>query len=453
MNLLTYMKKHSRMQRNNIKFVTTNYLCLGCGLCEDVCPKHCITIQRKDGEHRPVLDASQCLGDKCGRCLKVCPGVGINLSETSQSLYENGRQDKYIGRYVSLYTGYSLDEDIRYHSASGGMVSQFLIYLLEKKIIDGAVVTGFSEEDHLTPVSYIARTKEDVIKARSSKYCPVALNKVGNEIAGAEGKYVIVGLPCHIQGFRKRAKIDRKFREKVIGYFAIYCSSNRTFHAQDYLLKKLSVHRDNISYFAYRDNGCLGSMCIRQQEDRGQEFPSTAAKESGGWREWKSEISIPFNRYYGALRSFFKPRRCLTCIDHYGELADVCFGDIHIKPYSDDKTGISSWIVRNAYFDSLFKQAEKEGYIKMEVLDAHTLNESQKAMLYPKQRRANAIMKMDKLLGKEIATYDIRLEKANLKDYVSELICHNQRYIGKHKTLWWIIDYLYNKRMKNNTKL
>lgn len=413
---------------NNITHTLHNHLCLGCGLCEDICPKHCITIQRKDGEHRPVLDASQCLGDKCGRCLKVCPGVGINLSETSRSLYENGRQDKYIGRYVSLYTGYSLDEDIRYHSASGGMVSQFLIYLLDKKIIDGAVVTGFSEEDHLTPVSYIARTKEDVIKARSSKYCPVALNKVGNEIACAEGKYVIVGLPCHIQGFRKRAKIDRKFREKVIGYFAIYCSSNRTFYAQDYLLRKYHVKRENVSYFAYRDNGCLGSMCIQQQG--------------------RPEAGIPYNRYYGALRSFFKPRRCLTCIDHYGELADVCFGDIHIKPYSDDEVGISSWIVRNPWFEELFRLAAAEGYIKMDNVDAHTLNESQKAMLYPKQRRARAVMDMDKMLGRQTASYDKTLEEPGIRDYVSEIICHCQRFVGRHKRLWWIIDILYDRRAK-----
>lgn len=435
--------------QNNITHTLRNHLCLGCGLCEDVCPKHCISIQRKNGEHRPVLDETQCLGDKCGRCLKVCPGVGINLNETSQSLYENSRQDKYIGRYVSLYTGYSLDEDIRYHSASGGMVSQFLIYLLDKKVIDGAVVTGFSEKDHLTPVSYIARTKDEVIRARSSKYCPVALNKVGNEIADSEGKYVIVGLPCHIQGFRKRARMDRKFRERVIGYFAIYCSSNRTFYAQDYLLRKYHVKRENISYFAYRDNGCLGSMCIRQQDGQGREFPSIAAKESSDCREWKSEISIPFNRYYGALRSFFKPRRCLTCIDHYGELADVCFGDIHIKPYSDDKTGISSWIVRAPYFDSLFKQAEKEGYIKMEALDAHTLNESQKAMLYPKKRKAKALMKLDKCRGRDTAKYDVTWPTPRWKDYVSILLTNIQRFIGRHRALWFVIDYLYNKRNKD----
>ena len=417
--------------QNNITHTLHNHLCLGCGLCEDICPKHCITIQRKDGEHRPVFDESQCLGDKCGRCLKVCPGVGIKMKSDAESLFasEETRQDKYIGRYVSLYTGYSLDEDIRYHSASGGMVSQFLIYLLDKEIIDGAVVTGFSEEDHLTPVSYIARTKEDVIKARSSKYCPVALNKVGNEIAGAEGKYVIVGLPCHIQGFRKRAKIDRKFREKVIGYFSIYCSSNRTFYAQDYLLRKYRVKRENVSYFAYRDNGCLGSMCIQQQD----------GPESG----------IPYNRYYGALRSFFKPRRCLTCIDHYGELADVCFGDIHIKPYSNDKTGISSWIVRNTYFDALFKEAEKEGYIKMDALEAHTLNESQKAMLYPKKRKVNALMKLDKIKGRALAEYNVSLPIPQWKDYVSILITNAQRFIGRHRSLCFIIDYLYDKKNKN----
>ncbi len=408
---------------NNIKYTVDNNLCTGCGICEDVCPTKSIEIKRVNGLLRPILNKETCLGDKCGRCLKVCPGIGINLSAMSKEQFNSCKEDKYIGRYYSLYTGYSLDDNIRYHSASGGIVSQFLIYLLEKKIIDGAVVTGFCK-DNITPISYIARTKDEVLKAKSSKYCPVALNKVGNEIKKSDGKYVIVGLPCHIQGFRKRAKIDRSFREKVVGYFSIYCSSNRTYNAQDFLFKKYNVNKNNISYFAYRDNGCLGNMVI-DQEKQHQEIPSI--------------------KYYGALRSFFKPRRCLTCIDHYGELADVCFGDIHIKPYCEDKIGISSWIVRNPYFDGLFKEASKEGYIYMNELDAKTLNESQKAMLYPKQRRAKAIMNMDKLIGLKCAIYDKQLEQPHVKDYISEVVCHCQRYIGKHKYLWWIIDFFFNK--------
>ena len=151
---------------------------------------------------------------------------------------------------------------------------------------------------------------------------------------------------------------------------------------------------------------------------------------------------------YGALRSFFKPRRCLTCIDHYGELADVCFGDIHIKPYSDDKVGISSWIVRNPWFEKLFSLAAAEGFVKMDNVEANTLNESQKAMLYPKQRRARAVMDMDKLIGRRTASYGKTLDKPGLRDYVAEAVCHCQRFVGRHKRLWWIIDFLYDRRAK-----
>lgn len=416
---------------NNITYTLKNHLCTGCGICEDVCPKQAIAIVRTKGEHRPTLDPTLCLGDKCGRCLKVCPGAGIELVGIAKERFTEAQvqEDKYIGRYVGLHTGYSLDEGIRYHSASGGMVSQFLIYLLDKKIIDGAVVTGYGD-DHITPMSYIARTAEEVINARSSKYCPVALNKVGNEIARAEGKYVVVGLPCHIQGFRKRAAIDRKFRERVIGYFSIYCSSGRTFNAQDYIFRHYGVEKNNIKYFAYRDEGCLGKLTI-QHNYGGERFESL------------QKISIPFTSYYGPLlRSFFKPHRCLMCIDHYGELADVCFGDIHIEPYSQDEVGISSWITRTAYWEEQFQQAAKEGYIHMDNVPAKVLNDSQAVMLYPKKRRAQAVVNIDRLLGRKSPHYDKAFEKPRLKDYISEMVCLAQQFVGKRKYLWFLIDLI-----------
>lgn len=105
---------------NNIKYTVDNCLCTGCGVCEDVCPTKSIEITRVNGLLRPILNKETCLGDKCGRCLKVCPGIGINLSAMSKEQFDSCKEDKYIGRYYSLYTGYSLDDNIRYHSASGG---------------------------------------------------------------------------------------------------------------------------------------------------------------------------------------------------------------------------------------------------------------------------------------------------------------------------------------------
>lgn len=394
-------------------------MCTNCGICEDICPKKGIFIQRKNGELRPTADDNIC--NKCGKCLKVCPGIGIDFKKYQQYI-EGTRVDKYIGNYIGLHTGYSLQNDIRFHSASGGMVSQFLLYLLEKKIIDGAVVTGY-EDDHITPYSYIANNKEDIIKAKSSKYCPVALNKIGNEIARKEsGKFVIVGLPCHVQGFRKRMLIDRKLKERVIGLFSIYCSSERTYNAQDYIFQHYDIRKESIDYFSYRDNGCLGNLVVNAKN---------------------KHISVPYTQFYGPmLRSFFKPHRCLTCIDHYGELADVSFGDIHIAPYDQDHIGISSWITRSDYWEDLFKDAEHEGYIKMDDVDADTLNRSQKAMLLPKKRRAKAVMNMDRLLGRKVPQYDKELDSPLIKDYFTEIVCHCQRFVGRHRKLWWIIELL-----------
>lgn len=407
------------MKNNNVKFTIQNQMCTGCGICEDVCPKHCISIKRMNGEHRPVLDDVVC--NKCGKCLRVCPGVGIEFQKY-QVASESVKKDKFIGKYVGLHTGYALDEDIRYHSASGGMVSQFLIYLLEKRVIDGAVVTGY-KKDHITPYTYIARSREEIIKARSSKYCPVAFNKVGNKIATlTEGKYVIVGTPCHIQGFRKRMSIDRKLRERIIGLFAIYCSSGRTFNGQDFLFQHYGVKKNDIQYFAFRDHGCMGYLTINAAE---------------------KNISIPFNQYYGSmLRSFFKLHRCLTCIDHYGELADVCFGDIHIHPYDKDKIGTSSWITRTYFWEEQFRNAVRDGYIRMDDIDAETMNRGQATMLYPKSRRAHAVMNMDRMLGRAVPQYDRILAQPSIKDYMSEIICHCQRFLGRHRGLWWIIELI-----------
>lgn len=404
----------------SIQYTVDNFLCTGCGVCEDVCAKKAISIKKVDCVNVPVVDASACVN--CGRCLKVCPGVGGNLELSRNELFcdKNVQNDQMIGPFVSLHSGYSRDNEIRLHSASGGVISQFLIYLLEKKIVDGAVVTAFSKEDHITPFSYIARTKEDVLNAKSTKYCPVSLNRIGNEIASSEGKYIVVGIPCHIQGLRKRAAIDRKFRERVFGFFSVYCSSNRNFGAQDFLFRKYAVNKKDVTYFAYRDNGCLGNMVIKTGKD---------------------EVSVPFIKYYGNLRSFFKPHRCSLCVDHYGMLADVSFGDLHVSPYSDDKVGISSWIVRNPIFEELFKKADKDGYIHMDALDASILNESQKEMLYPKKRRVRAQMNWDKFFCHKVPEYDVVLdEKPRLKDYITIVVAKMQAFVGRHKSLWFLID-------------
>lgn len=426
----------------NISYTLHHNLCTGCGICEGACPHGAITTVVKQGRFLPTIDEKLCRNSKgCHRCMDSCPGVGVDLVKMADEFFvDNGtKTDKWVGHYLKCFTGHSNDEDIRYHCASGGMVSQFLIFLLEKGYIDGAVVTAFDPKNELLVRSYIAHNREEVLQAKSSKYAPVSLHSMAQAIKQENGtKYVIVGLPCHIQGFRKLEIIDRKFREKIAGYFAIYCSSGRTFYLTEHVFKERGIRKEDLTYFAYRDEGCLGSLVAKQQcgiRVANSNSETALYKEDEVYKE-------RYQSYYHPLRSFFIPRRCLFCIDHYGELGDVCFGDIHIKPYMDDKIGVNSLVVRKRQWLDLLEEAQSEGFITLDEIPVETLNASQQ-MAGKKKGRNERFIVLNKRLGRVMPEYDVPLpDKTGLKTVLDYLQNRAQQFLGRHKSLWWLVSKL-----------
>ena len=126
--------------------------------------------------------------------------IGAKKAETSLIAYVDsfeilnketfGKNPKniLIGNYLNCYTGYAVDRNIRYNSASGDIVTQLLIFALETKMIDGALVTKMRQNDPLKPESFIAKTKNEIIEASKSKYCPVSANVASSEILEDDGK-------------------------------------------------------------------------------------------------------------------------------------------------------------------------------------------------------------------------------------------------------------------------
>lgn len=426
----------------NITHTLRHNLCLGCGICQSACPSNAIDVIVKDGRFIPQVDEIKCKNSKgCHRCHDVCPGLRVNITHIAKEQFadEQTKTDKWVGRYLKCFTGHSNDEDIRYHCASGGMVSLFLIFLLEKGYIDGAVVTAFDPKNELLVRSYIAHNREEVLQAKSSKYAPVSLHGMAQAIKQENGtKYVIVGLPCHIQGFRKLEAMDRKLREKVIGHFAIYCSSGRTFYLTEHVFKERGIRKEDLTYFAYRDEGCLGSLVAQQR--RG--IRVTDSNSDTALYEKDEVYKERYQSYYHPLRSFFIPRRCLFCIDHYGELGDVCFGDIHIKPYMDDKIGVNSLVVRKRQWLDLLEEAKSEGSITLDEIPVETLNASQQ-MAGKKKGRNERFIVLNKRLGRVMPEYDVQLpDKIGVKTVLDYLQNRVQQFLGCHKSLWWLVSKL-----------
>lgn len=401
------------MKVNNINITLKADLCTGCGICEGACPTGAISTIVEKGNFRPTVNKEKCTN--CGRCVKACPGLGVDLVRLADKYQsETTSHDKMVGRYEKCYTGYSNDFEVRFHSASGGMVSQFLIWLLENKKIDGAIVTRFDQENPLLVKTFIATTREDIISARSSKYAPVTLNRAAQDIKAASGsRYVIVGLPCHIQGLRKLMELDKKLRDKVVGLFGIYCSCGRSFYMTEHVFKERGIPKDKITYFQYRDEGCLGKMVVKVPE-------------------WDAKH---YQSYYHPLRSFFIPRRCLFCIDHYAELSDISFGDIHIKPYSDDKIGVNSIIVKNRTWLRLLEECQKAGAIYLDEVPFKDISDSQK-MSFKKKGRNGAFINIGKKLGWVVPQYDVDyLRQPTMRDWLDYLQNRGQQFLGRHKAL------------------
>lgn len=436
------------IKKQNISYIVLHDLCTGCGLCESICPSSAISTIAKDGRFLPCIDGSRCYNNKgCHRCYDVCPGVGVDFIASAKEYFvDDGiKQDKMAGRYLCCYTGYSTDYEVRFHSASGGMVSQFLVWLLENDKIDGAIVTKFDKSNPLLVDSFIATTKEQIISARSSKYSPVSLHNALKELRTIKGhRFVVVGLPCHIQGVRKLMAMDRKIREKIVGLFAIYCSSGRSYFLTDYVFKERNIQKESLEYFQYRDEGCLGSLVAKSNNNRNQ-FKIANSYSKVSIEDGTQVLKEPYQSFFHPLRSFFIPRRCNFCIDHYGELGDISFGDIHIKPYSDDRIGVNSLIVRKKYWLDLLEECRNDGAIVLDEVSFETISESQ-PMSFKKKGRNGAFINIGKKLGLAVPEYDVDyLRQPTIRDWIDYFQTRLQQFIGNHKLMWPIISLLKSK--------
>ena len=438
---------------SNIRYIVRNNLCVGCGVCQDACPQKAITVEAVNGVFRPIVDEEKCINSKgCHRCRMVCPGGGVKLSDLANKYFggEAGiKDDPYIGKHIAYYYGYSNDYDIRHEGASGGMASQFLVYLLEKGYIEGAVVTRFRKDHAFWVDTFIAKTKEDILTAKSSKYCPVTMAGLATLLKGLDGKFAIVGLPCHLHGLRKLAEVDKKFASKIFSYVGLYCSCGRRFSLTEYVFKSRGIDMKDVNSFTYRRGAGMGKMHAEV---------SCVAEGKNGYQDCSNSETLPhkeeriyeegFQNYYLSLRSYFNIHRCMHCIDHFAELGDICFGDLHTGIYIEDKIGISSMVTRTKLMDDILHAMASDGVVTIGNVTKEDLLNSQKYVMTKKHLNP-AYMKIDSMMGRKIPEYDVALHTRSIhKAFKGYLVKTAQMFVGNHKSLHWLVR-LMSKDMKN----
>lgn len=73
----------------------------------------------------------------------------------------------------------------------------------------------------------------------------------------------MVGLPCQIQSLRKYTSLFKNVGKLIIGYFAIYCSSNRTMRSQEFLLYRYGVKEKTLPISHIETMGVLAVWFLK----------------------------------------------------------------------------------------------------------------------------------------------------------------------------------------------
>jgi coenzyme F420 hydrogenase subunit beta len=416
--------------RLTIESVVKRRLCTGCGTCAGVCPHGAIEMAVHSGRgcYLPRLDKKRCT--RCGLCHQACPGHSVDFESLSDELFGDVPQDVALGRHLGCYIGHALDRNTRYRCSSGGLVSSLLVFALEEGLIDGALVTRMRGDDPFRPEPFIARNKDEILSAAGSKYCPVAAGTALNEILETEGRYAVVGLPCHIQGLRKAERQLPRLRERIRYRISIPCSLNYTFRGTERVLKTLGIQLDQVASLQYRGRGWPGSMLIR--------FKTGV------------EQTIPLARYYRELRPY-SLRRCTLCSDMMGELSDLTCGDAWIPGVMRvDNLGSSFAVTRAACAEELLEAAASKEAVELSELDLEELLASQGYALF-KKRKLAARMDLFRRFGRSVPSYRQQTLEPVQADYADALKFYAARYAlsGEHPIaggLFRIIRALKNRK-------
>ena len=368
----------------------------------------------KKGRYVPRFARGRC--NRCGLCYEACPGHGVDFERLSAGLFGDIPEEVALGRYLACYVGHATDDGVRYRGASGGLVSALLVFALEEGLIDGALVTRMCRADPLKPVPFIARTKEEILSAARSKYCPVAANTALQEILANDERVAVVGLPCHIQGIRKAERWIPKLAKQIRYRISLACSLNFSFRGTVRFLERLRIAPASVAAFEYRGRGWPGSVLIRLKDGT----------------EWV----IPYPECYRQLGPY-SLRRCTLCSDMLGELSDLTCGDAWIPEIArTDKLGSSFALSRTPEAEELLEYAASKGAVELSELGLPDLLACQGHALF-KKRKLKARMRLCKLAGQSVPQYHQKLLAPTWADYIHSLKFYAARYVlsGHHPIL------------------
>ena len=336
------MKQSTKLSFDDLlNDVVNKGLCNKCGVCVSFCTANQIGAIEMCGckDNLPrYVDPDKCF--KCGICYLICP----QTLELNDDVKEKFGWSAPVGQFRYIVSAQAVDEKIRDVATDGGVVTALLSYMLENKIIDGAIVSKKTDLFNREPE--IATTREGLIQAAGSQFSEAShLDEMGKEYStyvpilpavrmfGPKRslRLAVVGTPCQIMAIRKMQVLNILPSDIIyftVGLFCMQCFTFDNLIEKDFI-KKHHINPEDI-------------LKINVKEDFRLKMKSGIT------------IHIPFEE----IENIAGPA-CLACRDFANDFADISVGGL------GSSEGYTTSMIRTTIAKRFFTEAENAGYIKI----------------------------------------------------------------------------------------
>ena len=363
------------------KEVVERGICGKCGGCVSFCSAGELNaLEMGKNEVPRYINEDNCL--KCGICYLICP----QTDTLNVELQEKFDWKPPIGDYQRITSAQTTNKDVKEVCTDGGVVTSLLLYLLERNLINGAVVS--KKIGRFARKAIVARTPEEIIEAAGSTFSgSLHLEELGGKyttytpilstVKSLEKSYLrdiaVVGTPCQINAIRKMQCLGIIPAHLVKYTVGLFCIENFSFDdiAKEKLEKKLDINLEDIVKLNIKDDFIIS-------------FTKGVT------------IHVPLGEVHEVARP-----ACFACQDFSNEYADISVGGL------GSPDGYTTTLIRTELGASVYDEALRKGYIQERPLeDAEESRLEKTKMLakivsFSRRKKMRAEKRLSELAGGE----------------------------------------------------
>jgi len=304
--------------------------CVGCAACVVACPLACLEYH----DEQPRL-VKKC--ETCGICPRVCPRYNVPWSDIEEFVFGRAKKPtEEFGIYRRIVVARSNDENVLKVCQDGGVATSLLKFALEEGMIDGAAVSGVSEDRPLYPLPELVTTPQEVLRCAGTRYTySPNLLAFREGVKRKVGSLAFVGTPCQVLAVRRIQKVPlKKYATPLRFVIGLMCTESFAYEGllEGHIQKELGINLRDI-----RKINIKARLLVTLKSGDVKSISLAEAKR-------------------------YTRRSCTSCTDFSSELADISLGGL----------GLSGWtvcVLRTEVGENLFKSAEEAGALTVRPIE------------------------------------------------------------------------------------